>query len=124
MFASISSYPYLTSGATSGFVKSRALITFSSRTITPQESNRREEWLLKEVLSFDHHDSTSSTPLNGFDREMEELLKQQKVPVLGLGIIQKVKLCQVGVYSHLKRDTGVSALAILFPKTKTAMSFF
>lgn len=67
----------------------------------------KENWLLKEVFSYDHQAPDPSPIKNGFEKEIEELLLQEKVPALGLGIIQDGKLNQIRVFGSLKE--GVSA---------------
>jgi len=64
-------------------------------------------WLLKEVLSFDHNDPVISEKEKTFEEEIETLLVQEKVPALGLGIIQDGQLKEIQVLGNLKK--GVSA---------------
>ncbi len=66
-----------------------------------------ENWLLKEVLSFNHHDPTKSDTKNTFEKEIETLLVQEKVPALGLGTIKNGQLSRIQVFGDLKE--GVSA---------------
>ncbi len=56
-----------------------------------------ETWKLSEVLSFDHHDPDVQNPPN----DIEGLLKYNKVPALGIGIIEQGKLTKVEVYGTL-----------------------
>ena len=59
-----------------------------------------ETWKLSEVLSFDHHDPVVENPTN----DIEGLLKANKVPALGIGIIENGKLTKVEVYGTLDRQ--------------------
>ncbi|MFT5942256.1 MAG: CubicO group peptidase (beta-lactamase class C family) [Sediminicola sp.] len=61
-------------------------------------------WKLSEALSYDHHKPQS----NKEDvRELEQLLKTNKVPALGLGIIEHGELTRIEVYGTL--DTNIKA---------------
>lgn len=64
-------------------------------------------WLLKEVLSFDHNDPAKTIVQNTFEKEIEQLLIQEKVPAMGLGIIEDGKLKQIQVFGNI--DTNVPA---------------
>jgi len=66
-----------------------------------------ENWLLKEVLSFDHNDPVKLEKEKTFEEEIETLLVQEKVPALGLGIIRNGQLKEIQVFGNLKE--GVSA---------------
>ncbi len=66
-----------------------------------------ENWLLKEVLSFDHNDPAKTIVQNTFEKEIEQLLIREKVPALGLGIIEDGKLKQIQVFGNI--DTNISA---------------
>lgn len=61
-------------------------------------------WLLKEVLSYDHHDPVKAIAQKSFEKEMEELLIQEKVPALGLGIIENGQLQQVKVFGNISNN--------------------
>lgn len=58
-------------------------------------------WKLAEVLSYDHGEPATekSTASN-----MEQLLKENRVPALGLGIIERGKLTKVEVYGTLDKE--------------------
>jgi CubicO group peptidase (beta-lactamase class C family) len=56
-------------------------------------------WLLKEVLSFDHYAPEKSSTNNDFESELKQLLTKEKVPVLGIGIIENGKLTDIQVFS-------------------------
>ena len=61
-----------------------------------------ETWKLSEVLSYDHHDPK---PQKQHINTVEQLLKENKVPALGLGIIENGKLTKVEVYGTLDKQT-------------------
>jgi CubicO group peptidase (beta-lactamase class C family) len=63
-----------------------------------------ENWLLKEVLSFDHHDPEKSETHNNFENEIKQLLIQENVPVLGIGIVEGGKLKHINVFGNLYKD--------------------
>ncbi len=68
------------------------------------------DWKLTQVLSFEHREkqltATTAVPL-GDDAAMAQWLKENKVPTLGLGIIENGKLKQVKVFGEITK--GVSA---------------
>ena len=64
-------------------------------------------WLLKEVLSFDHNQPSKTKIQSTFEKEIEKLLIQENVPVLGLGIIENGKLQQIRVLGNI--DKGIPA---------------
>lgn len=57
-------------------------------------------WKLSEVLSYDHKDPVVENSQN----EIEKLLKENKVPALGIGIVENGKLTKVGVYGTLDQQ--------------------
>ncbi|MGY8914208.1 MAG: serine hydrolase [Flavobacteriales bacterium] len=59
-------------------------------------------WKLGESLSYDHHDPQ---PIEEQADEIEQLLIDNKVPALGLGIIEDGKLTRIGVYGTLDTET-------------------
>ncbi len=68
------------------------------------------EWKLITSFSFDHKPFTSSTigkSIFDNDAEIENWLKENNVPILGLGIIKSNKLTQVKVFGEISK--GVSA---------------
>lgn len=67
------------------------------------------EWKLARALSFDHHakDSNNEETVFDNDQEIENWLKENKIPTLGLGIIEAGELKQVKVLGEIKK--GVSA---------------
>ncbi|MEI9908213.1 MAG: serine hydrolase [Bacteroidota bacterium] len=66
------------------------------------------DWLLKEVLSYDHNDPIKTTVQNSFEKEIEQLLVQEKVPALGLAIIENGRLKQVQVFGNIDKDIPAS----------------
>jgi len=60
-----------------------------------------ENWLLKEVLSFDHNDPVKLEKEKTFEEEIETLLVQEKVPALGLGIIRNGQLKEIQVFGNI-----------------------
>jgi CubicO group peptidase (beta-lactamase class C family) len=68
------------------------------------------EWKLATSFSFDHQAYENKETANPFfdnDVEIEKWLKQNKVPTLGLGIIENGALKQVNVFGEITK--GVSA---------------
>lgn len=66
-------------------------------------------WKLKKSLSYDHHavnaDSNEYAIFNNTE-EIERWLKENKVPVLGIGVITNGKLQQVNVFGELKKGAA------------------
>jgi len=58
-------------------------------------------WKLSEVLSYDHQDPSIENLKIG----IEQLLKKNNVPALGLGVIENGKLTKVEVYGTLDKQT-------------------
>ncbi|MEJ7822693.1 MAG: serine hydrolase [Chitinophagaceae bacterium] len=68
------------------------------------------EWRLTKSLSYEHQEKlldVSKSSIFDNDTEIETWLKENKVPTLGLGIIENGKLKQVKVFGEVKK--GVSA---------------
>ncbi|MFZ4929617.1 serine hydrolase [Chryseobacterium sp. Mn2064] len=67
------------------------------------------EWKLKNSLSFNHHPKQTTDSETMFDNDlaMENWLKENKVPTIGLGIIEEGKLKEVKVFGDLQK--GISA---------------
>ena len=61
-------------------------------------------WLLKEVLSFDHNQPSKTERKSTFEKEIENLLIQEKVPVLGLGVIENGKLKQIQAFGSIDKE--------------------
>ncbi len=59
-------------------------------------------WILSEALSYDHHDPQ---PEDGQAAGIEQLLIDNKVPALGLGIIENGELTRIQVYGTLDTKT-------------------
>ncbi|MDC8099295.1 serine hydrolase domain-containing protein [Chryseobacterium rhizosphaerae] len=65
-------------------------------------------WKLAKSLSFDHQaKSTIQENISGDDQAIESWLKENKIPTLGLGIIEEGKLKQIRVFGEIKK--GVPA---------------
>lgn len=67
-------------------------------------------WKLRRSLSYDHQNvNTVGTKSSLFDNDLEidKWLKQNNVPTLGIGVINKGKLQQIKVFGELKK--GVTA---------------
>lgn len=62
----------------------------------------QDVWKLGEALSYDHHDPQ---PKEEEADNIEQLLKDNKVPALGLGIIENGKLTRIQVYGTLDTET-------------------
>ena len=62
------------------------------------------DWKLSQSLSFDHQAKQNTNQKFGFenDKELEAWLKENKIPVLGLGIIENAALKQVKVFGEIK----------------------
>lgn len=67
------------------------------------------EWKLKNSLSFNHHpkQTTDSETMFDNDQSMESWLKENKIPNLGLGIIEEGELKHIKVFGEIKK--GFSA---------------
>lgn len=68
------------------------------------------EWKLATSFSFDHQayeNKKSEKPIFDNDVEIEKWLKENKVPTLGIGVIENGKLKQVKVFGEITK--GVSA---------------
>ncbi|MBL7815626.1 MAG: class A beta-lactamase-related serine hydrolase [Saprospiraceae bacterium] len=69
-------------------------------------------WLLKEVLSFDHNDPSKIVTHESFDNDIKQLLIQEHVPALGLGIIENGKLKHIQVFGNIDKEVPASYNAI------------
>lgn len=68
------------------------------------------DWKLTASFSFDHQayeNKKAKTPIFDHDAEIENWLKENKVPTLGIGIIENGKLQQVKVFGEITK--GISA---------------
>ena len=63
-----------------------------------------ETWKISEVLSYDHQSSTKED----LSKELENLLEKNKVPALGVGIIENGNLTKVEVYGTLDQHNTAS----------------
>jgi CubicO group peptidase (beta-lactamase class C family) len=67
------------------------------------------QWQLNRCLSYDHQTENKNETADSFlgnDKEVEQWLKDNKVPALGLGIIENGKLQQIKVYGELRKGTA------------------
>ena len=65
-------------------------------------------WVLKEVLSFDHIDPSKLQTKSSFEKEIENLLIQEKVPALGLAIIENGKVNKIQVFGKINKDLPIA----------------
>ncbi len=65
-------------------------------------------WLLKEVLSYDHYEPSKIERKSTFEKDIENLLIQEKVPALGLGIIENGRLKQIQVLGNIDKNITAS----------------
>ena len=65
-------------------------------------------WVLKEVLSFDHIDPSKLQTKSSFETEIENLLIQEKVPALGLAIIENGKVNKIQVFGKINKDLPIA----------------
>ncbi len=67
------------------------------------------DWKLAKSLSFDHHAKETMDEGSVFnnDQEIENWLKESKIPILGLGIIEDGELKQIKVFGDITK--GISA---------------
>lgn len=68
-------------------------------------TQEKGDWKLSRSLSFDHHAKQTldqETVFNN-DQEIESWLKENKIPALGLGIIEAGALKQVKVFGEIKK---------------------
>lgn len=68
-------------------------------------TKKEGSWIMSDVLSYDHGDPDPSTARSAVSDPIEQLLKDHKIPALGLGIIEKGKLSRIQVYGTLDGKT-------------------
>lgn len=61
-------------------------------------------WIMSDILSYDHGDPSQSKLTDN----LEQLLKSNSIPTLGLGIIEDGKLTEIKVYGKLNDKTSAS----------------
>ena len=69
---------------------------------------KNDIWKLSKSLSYDHQEklqNDTKSPLFDDDEAIEKWLLENKVPTLGLGIINEGKLQQIKVFGELKKGT-------------------
>ncbi|MDN3692089.1 class A beta-lactamase-related serine hydrolase [Chryseobacterium tructae] len=66
-----------------------------------------DDWKLARSLSFDHHAKETIDQRSVFnnDQEIEIWLKENKIPTLGLGIIDEGELKQIKVFGDIKKGS-------------------
>ena len=69
-------------------------------------------WLLKEVLSFDHRDPENTASRGSFEDELKQLLVTEKVPTLGIGVFENGKLKHIQVVSANDNDSPAAYNAV------------
>lgn len=62
------------------------------------------KWMLKEVLSFDHQVPTVAKTDSSVEQAIEKLLVQEKVPALGLGVIENGTLKRIQVFGNIDKN--------------------
>ena len=79
-------------------------------------------WMMSDVLSYDHGDAK----LDKSDNGIEQLLKDNNIPTLGLGIIEDGKLTKINVYGTQNGKTSASINSLFnvasLTKPMTAMT--
>lgn len=70
-------------------------------TVWTKKENR---WIMSEVLSYDHGDPKSAK----LSDSIEQMMKDNHIPTLGLGIIENGKLTQINVYGKQNENISVS----------------
>jgi len=79
-------------------------------------------WMMSDVLSYDH----GNAKLDKLDNDIEQLLKDNNIPTLGLGIIEDGKLTKINVYGtqNSKISASINSLFNVASLTKpvTAMT--
>ncbi|MGV4414001.1 serine hydrolase [Chryseobacterium sp. T1] len=65
---------------------------------------KNDSWLLSDVLSYDHKPSIEQKNTD----EIDQLLKDNQIPTLGLGVIENGKLTQIKVYGTLDGKINAS----------------
>lgn len=60
------------------------------------------------MLSFDHHNPEKPAAANNFESKIRQLLITEKVPVLGLGVIENGQLKQIQVIGNIDKDMPAS----------------
>lgn len=81
--------------------KSRADLLGGQAKFTTVWTKKEGKWLMSDVLSYDHGDANKRELTDG----LEKLLKDNKIPTLGLGVIEDGKLTEIKVYGTLDGKT-------------------
>lgn len=114
-------YPLYKNGVVYGAIQMGVHRFYESRANTAEQAGsfakfthlwllKNKDWKLARSLSYNHQ-MTSSTAGKGNlfdnDQETEKWLKENKIPTLGIGIINDGKLKQIKVFGELKK--GITA---------------
>ena len=79
-------------------------------------------WMMSDILSYDHGDAK----LDETDNSIEQLLKDNNIPTLGLGVIENGELTKINVYGTLDGKTSVACNSLFsvasLTKPVTAMT--
>lgn len=62
-------------------------------------------WLLKEVISFNHQNNETYIQKNNFENDIKQLMQVENVPTLGIGIIEEGQLKKIEVYGSINKET-------------------
>ena len=61
--------------------------------------NKNGNWIMSDILSYNHHEPTAPKITDN----LEQFLKDQKIPTLGLGIIEGGKLKEIKVFGEIDK---------------------
>ncbi|OCK53303.1 serine hydrolase [Chryseobacterium sp. CBo1] len=67
-------------------------------------TKQNSDWVMSDILSYDHGEPGKKQLMDNF----EQLLKDNRIPTLGLGIIEDGKLTEIKVYGKLNDKTSAS----------------
>jgi hypothetical protein len=67
-------------------------------------TKKNGEWIMSDILSYDHGDAK----LDDTDNGIEQLLKDNNIPTLGLGLIEDGKLTKINVYGTQDGKTSAA----------------
>lgn len=84
--------------------KNREDVLGGRATFTSVWLKKNDSWLLSDVLSYDHKPSNDQKNTD----DIEQLLKDNQIPTLGLGVIENGKLTQIRVYGMLDGKTNAA----------------
>jgi len=67
-------------------------------------TKQNSDWVMSDILSYDHGEPGKKQLMDN----LEQLLKDNRIPTLGLGIIEDGKLTEIKVYGKLNDKTSAS----------------